>query len=214
MPHLDLSCIDGSRPVSIIMRHAERFDITTMKNALDALLTEKGKQDALELGKQLSLLEKVDLYHSPVERCRETAEKLQEGLTKEGAISEIRGHLLQLGGPYIVGPWQEVIAGIEQHGHDGFLRKWFSGTLSPELIKSLPDAAYEQAEILSLQLDDSSRSCINVTHDWNIMILREHYFGLDHETVGMPDFMDGMVAWKERDGIVLCYQGQDVLVKH
>lgn len=200
MPVIDPSTIPSDRPVSIIIRHAERFNITSMKKALDVLLTEKGKEDARNLGKSLLIQKPVMCYHSPVTRCGETAENIIHGLREQGRSAEMGGVEMKLGGPYIKGDWKKISEMVGDMGQEEFIRKWFSGSFPENMILSLEDAAHQQLEILANQLNNNQSSTINISHDWNILILRTRYFNLSLNDMGMPDFMEGMVYYMDDSG--------------
>ncbi|HNW29060.1 MAG TPA: histidine phosphatase family protein [Spirochaetota bacterium] len=202
-----LNIPDISTPVAIMVRHAERYPIGNMENALELLLTAKGKEDAFTLGWNLSGFSPLSIYHSPVPRCKETADSIRDGILSANQKATVEGLLLDLGGPYITGDWYAVVKAIEEIGHARFIRKWFNNELPASLIMSLPEAARIQLKILIHQLHTGSNSTINVTHDWNIMIMREYFLHLRHEDIGDPDYLDGLYAFIEKDRVHLGYHG-------
>ena len=191
--------------LAIIIRHAERDPIEFMANALEARLTDNGKADAFQLGRSLARYNPVNIYHSPVPRCLQTAESILEGIVSCNEPATIVGYLLELGGPYITSTWDAVVNSIEKFGHSAFIRKWFDNELPSNLIMPLPDAAHMQLGILVNQLQSGNYSSINITHDWNIMILREYFFNLRHEDIGDPDYLDGVCAYLYQDRLHLRY---------
>ncbi len=196
-----------STSVAIMVRHAERYPISNMENALELLLTAKGKEDAFMLGQSLAGFSPLSIYHSPVPRCKETADSIRDGILSANHQAAVEGLLLDLGGPYITGDWYAVVQAIEELGHRRFIRKWFDNELPASLIMSLPEAAHLQLKILINQLRSASNSTINVTHDWNIMIMREYFLNLRHEDIGDPDYLDGLYAFIEKDRLHLGYHG-------
>jgi broad specificity phosphatase PhoE len=190
---------------ALFIRHAEREHIAEAARALEALLTEKGKDDAVTLGRSIAPFGGVRLYHSPVERCRQTAEKIAEGVTGAGSGGNVEGHLMELGGPYLTGNWTDIVAEIGKHGFDGFVRAWFDGLLPASLITPLDVAAKAQLRVLRGQLEGDGPSTVNVSHDWNVMCLREFYFGIRHEEAGTPAYLDGIAAMLQGDSLrLLC----------
>jgi bisphosphoglycerate-dependent phosphoglycerate mutase len=201
--NLNIPEIPGT--VAIMVRHAERHPINKMANALDLPLTSKGKEDAFNLGKSLARYSPIALYHSPVPRCKETADSIHEGISSANQVGTLEGFLFDLGGPYITGNWEAVVQAIEEIGQPRFIRKWFDDELPTNLIMPLPQAGRIQLSILVNQLDSHSQSTINVTHDWNIMIMREYYFKLRHEDIGDPGYLDGLYAFYKNDRLFLGY---------
>ncbi len=196
---------DTPTPIAIMIRHAERYPINNMANALELLLTTKGKEDALILGQSLSRYSPLTIYHSPVPRCKETADSIRDGIIRANQQATIEGFLFDLGGPYITGDWYAVVKAIEEIGHTLFIRKWFNDELPTNLIMPLPEAARIQLTILVNQLRSKTCSTINVTHDWNIMIMREYFLHLRHEDIGDPDYLDGVFAFYENSRLHLGY---------
>jgi hypothetical protein len=56
------------------------------------------------------------------------------------------------------------------------------------------------------QLDRHGGLVIDVTHDWNIIVLLEFYFKLRVGRMGIPGYLDGITAYKEDDDICLSYK--------
>ncbi len=207
MKQINLNIPDISSSVAIMVRHAERYPISRMENALELRLTPKGKEDAFMLGQSLSGFSPLSIYHSPVPRCKETADSIRDGILSANQQATVEGLLLDLGGPYITGDWYAVVNAIEEIGHSRFIRKWFDNELPSSLIMSLHEAAHIQLKVLINQLRSGSLSTINVTHDWNIMIMREYFLHLRHEDIGDPDYLDGLHAFIEDDRLHLGYHG-------
>jgi broad specificity phosphatase PhoE len=89
------------QPVTLIIRHAERYSLKDVNHPDEAMLTEKGRADALEYGRSLLPFSPVMVYHSPVERCADTARRIVQGLRDEGGDAEVGGKLEELGGAYL-----------------------------------------------------------------------------------------------------------------
>jgi bisphosphoglycerate-dependent phosphoglycerate mutase len=201
MPNTQFNRDIFPRPLAIMVRHAEREPILDYANAFDACLTEKGKSDAHLFGKNMKKIGQTALYHSPVQRCVQTADCVCAGLESNGTQAHVVGSIFDLGGAYIVGPWHEIAASIDRYGHFTFVRKWFNDEFPPDFIMPLDLAAATQLRILANQLLSGDSSSINITHDWNIMVLREYYFDSRHEDIGVPEYLDGLCAFMQ-DGLL------------
>jgi hypothetical protein len=179
----------------LLLRHAERGPVTDIGTHASVLLTERGLLDARVLGGLIGRrFGPVAVWHSPVPRCRQTAQALAEGA---GAVvaagATVAGPLEWLGGDFIGGEPAWINTQFAASGHDGFLRLWFDGAYAPARIAPLPEAAdYEMRQAVShLDACDVPLS-IAVTHDWNLLLLRERYLGLRHEDVGLPSYLDSV----------------------
>ena len=74
------------KKIAVLLRHAERSEIPEGTFGNEILLTEKGKKDAEELGKKLSVYNVQKIYTSPIHRCVQTAEYIKKGLGKNVEI--------------------------------------------------------------------------------------------------------------------------------
>jgi hypothetical protein len=174
-----------------LLRHAERGPVTDIGTHASVLLTERGLLDARLLGGLIGRrFGPAAVWHSPVPRCRQTAEALAEG-----AGAAVAGPLAWLGGDFIGGEPAWINAQFAASGHDGFLRLWFDGAYPPARIAPLSEAAgYEMRQAIG-HLDASTVPLsIGVTHDWNLLLLRERYLGLRHEEVGLPSYLDSVAV--------------------
>ena len=176
------------------MRHAERFELDFTSKAASVPLTEKGHRDAYETGKMLELCKPVHIYHSPAPRCRQTADDIFMGMMEKTGRVFQKGVLPWLGGAYLRGDRVAMIRELEKLGDKVFLRKWFDGTLDQGFLMPLEEAAVKGIKSLTEQLSEGDASYVNITHDWNITILREYVFKLRHEDIGLPDFLDFIAA--------------------
>ncbi len=208
-----LDTLDDTAQKVFLIRHAERDPIDDMKNALAIRLTEQGHRESIELGKQLSPLGPFDIYHSPVPRCAETASRIAEGLASKKTKSTMGGSLLDLGGPYVKGDWNELVKRTREKGPSLFLREWFTTEKHHDIMVPLQMAAKESLSLLTRQLKEHSKQVVNISHDWNIIILREFFFGIEHETYGMPPFLDGIVLYRKDRGLYLSYHGKEKRIK-
>lgn len=207
----------GSAPqfdrIVLLIRHAERTEVTDIRTSSAALLTEQGKADALSCGRMFgSRFGKVVVWHSPAPRCEATAFLLAEGASASHE-SRVPGSLPWLGGDFVGGDPDLINDEISAHGQEGFLRKWFDGCYSPTDIAPLARCA---SIVLSGALGQfqgsDGRVIVDVTHDWNLMFLREAYMCLRHEEVGTPPYLDSVAIIKREDRLLIWTLGRTVLL--
>lgn len=207
-----LNKIPEGKKIAMILRHAERFPIENMERAFDALLTENGKQIAKQLGEKLSALSPVTFFFSPVDRCRQTAECMISGIISSNGTAELAGMDLMLGAPYLIGDWKFVAEAVTKHGQEKFIRSWFNGEVPEDILLPLDKAAEKQLKYLILQLESIHSNSISITHDWNIVLLKEYYFGIKHEQSGMPEYLEGMFAYTDNDKIHLFFNDKEAVI--
>jgi broad specificity phosphatase PhoE len=194
--------LSGNRPYSILLRHAERFSFKG--DGDEPLLTQKGHNDAYELGKELAPLAPFRIFHSPIERCLQTARGICRGVTERNRRCEITG-VIDLLGPSLFMVDREGIMRSLEENEAGFLRFWFDGKISENIIVPMEKAAQRLLTLMTEQLSGGPDHTINVSHDWIILSLLERYFPLKHEEMEYPGFLSNVVAWRDKDGIQLQY---------
>lgn len=199
-----LGNVEHGKPLGLFLRHAERPPITHWGEAFQLLLTEQGKEEARQLGRVLSTYGKIHLFHSPVQRCEQTAQAIAEGIRIEGGWEGRIESVSALGGPYILDT-DKALEFAKNLGH-AFIRTWFRGDLPKDTLLSRTETARIQwqsfVEKMATVGDDIA---VLVSHDWNILTLREEYLHLQHEDVGWPKFLDGLAAFRHAQGFVLRY---------
>jgi len=186
--------------IAILMRHAERGHFSHPAEGASVPITPQGAINAAALGRSLAKFSNLHLTHSPVGRCRQTAEALGRGAMEAGSRVTMLGEDGRLGGPYML----NVSAALDKAGELGyrFVREWFDGHICPSLLKSRRETALEQVATVNDHLRHAKQGLvIMITHDWNLLAVREELFGLRHEDDRWPGFMDGVVVWRSAEQI-------------
>lgn len=201
-----INSLNCPKPASILLRHSERPKIYSAKDNNDVSLTKNCKKEAKFFGRELK--DKYSLMHlmySPVLRCKETALCIREGFeSNKNKIVKIEDTSF-LGGSYLRDT-DKALDKADELGSD-FVRAWFDGEFSENILKPLNESAEEHLKNLKndlKSLDSKDTVLIYVTHDWNTIVIREGLFSLKHEDIGFPNFMDGFV-FTEEDGCFLAY---------
>jgi hypothetical protein len=204
--------LDQTQTHILLCRHARRYEITDFTRSTEALLTPRGKSEARRRGRRLAgRFSAKTIFHSPVRRCAQTAAELARGLRDKKEASTPGGALDWLGGDFIRTTAPYVNDYMAVHGWQVFLRRWFDGGLPEERILPPRTAAPVELNLLKQQLAAQRGLVIDVTHDWNIMLLLEHYFKLRFEAEGLPDFLEAVIVSPAPAGRVrLAYRGNTV----
>ncbi len=180
-------------PASIFIRHAERYELDFKSDSLLVPLTPAGRLSAFRFGETFSALLPVRIFHSPVDRCRETAEEIFKGIKSRGGQASLEGPVPELGGAALKGNRQDLVREMERLG-DSFVREWMEERIRPGLMISFHEFALRMLRVSVNQLSSGKAVFINVTHDRNIMSLREHFLGIRHEDAGVPGFLKGIAV--------------------
>jgi broad specificity phosphatase PhoE len=212
MSHPIYHDLDPGRTHVLLFRHAEREEIIQFHKSTEALLTARGKADARRLGGELAgRFDKKTIFHSPVRRCAQTAAELARGLADKNDPAVAGGELSWLAGDFIGAQADFVNDYMNVHGWQAFLRTWFDGVFPAERIQPLTVAAPTELTYLKKQLAAHAGLVIDVSHDWNMMILLEHYFALRFESAGVPGFLEYIAVSAAPSGrLRLAYRGRTV----
>ncbi|MBN2533607.1 MAG: histidine phosphatase family protein [Spirochaetales bacterium] len=195
----------NSKVQLLFIRHAERHIITRLEKHREVSLTKKGEHDSFLFGKKIKEYnKKAVIFHSPVKRCIQTAEHIFKGINDKN--STLRGVQSVLGGDHYSKNPKEISSYFNKYGNRKFLRRWFNSGLPDGFIMPHKDVARMEMNLILEQLDTYEGLIINITHDWNILVLLEYYFGLPFEEAGMPNYLDGIAVYKENDDLSFIYK--------
>ena len=208
-----LRLLPGGSAAAAFLRHAERFPILDAADPTLAELTPDGAAAAEAFGTRIHGFDDVRVFHSPVKRCRQTAESIARGAESRGCTVEIAGPAEALGVDYILDP-REAGRLTMLHGNH-FIRLWFAGQVDPSVIRAADQVAARKLAFLNQRLQEPCRHGrrldLHVSHDWNIIVLRERVCGVRHEEAGWLNFLDGVVFSPAADGwLRAVYRERDV----
>ena len=203
-----LQSLGNPTAAAVVLRHAQRFPIIDPSEPTLAEITPAGAAAAEALGRRIAGVDRVRIFHSPVKRCRQTAECLAQGAAAAGLTVELAGPRNVLGVDYILDLDQ---AGrlSQLHGND-FVRLWFTGQLAEAIIRPAAQIAAEKLDYLTHCLQEPGgtgrRLDLHVSHDWNVIILREHMLQIRHEEAGWLTFLDGLTLVQRPAGLQAVYR--------
>ena len=101
------------------------------------------------------------------------------------------------------------------HG-EHFVRLWFSGQVGDNLI--LPPAGIARHKLTFLReklaepVASGRRLDLHISHDWNVIILRELLLGVRHEEAGWAPFLDGVAFTADAASLRAFYRDRDAVV--
>lgn len=209
-----LHALTPHRTVAAVMRHAARHPIANPAEPTLAEITEEGAKAAEAFGAQIAGFDHVRLFHSPVKRCGQTAECIARGAAGAGLTAEVIGPREELGVDYIL-DLNEAGRLTVKHS-DYFVRLWFTGQVPATVIRPAPGLAERKVNYVAARLREPSprgrRLDLHVSHDWNIIILRELLLGVRHEDAGWLTFLDGVAFAPEAERLRAFYRGRNASV--
>ena len=201
-------------PAVMILRHSERGEILDPSN-IDIDLTPRGLRAAYEFGIGLPLEHTYCFFHSPVTRCRETAEKIMEGFQKKGGTIKSFKPMVSLSKIRISDITEEerarftreIFDHIANNRWSDVLMKLISGYFPP---KNLSQMYQERAQLTALEvlkiLSKASPSdiIIFVSHDLHIAFYLFYWAGiLQTERI---QFLDGFIFQYFDDNVTFLHR--------
>lgn len=189
---------------ALIVRHSIREEIHDAREPLSQLLTPEGKQLAFDFGTQLCTDKPIRLYHSIVERCKETAEHIAKGF--KGEIVSIQ-HMDAITGFYVYSPIS-ILTNVNHLGNYEFINQWFKGVYSDKEIMPAFEARTFMYKAIVEKYNPNYLD-IFVTHDWNITLLSSLFYDVTEKNYPWPDFMHGLSLSKiQNEFFFSCKAGQ------
>jgi len=213
-----LECISkvSSNRIAVLLRHPIRAEPDRHKDYYNIPLAPEGRKMAIEFGKKLPRDKLVRIFHSPIPRCRETAEYIKKGIISSTGTAVLMGEKDFLSAQFIINP-KDMINMIEKMGISNFARKW----LNRELDKKIMEDPYKvisnmlNGVLYFMQEDSDVRHAIDVhvTHDWNILPIKDILLNIKHEDVGWPDYLDGIILTSDSNDKKITLRWKDVAKK-
>ncbi|MFA5313113.1 MAG: hypothetical protein WC375_07360, partial [Methanomassiliicoccales archaeon] len=131
------------------------------------------------------------LFHSPALRCRETAEGIAAGIRSIGGRVMLIEEDASLCSPYVKD--ERCLIDADRLG-DHFMREWLDGRIDQDWIHSAESSTVlVLGPVLERMLEGGEHLDIHVSHDWDIMLIRETVMGIRHEDEGWLRCLNGMV---------------------
>lgn len=196
-----------------MIRHGDRNKILShdVEGSLSVGLTEKGFTDAEDFGRSIPFFSTIRIFHSPAVRCRETAQMISRGARSQGLTVELIQEEWNLCAPYVKD--DRCLKEADRLGMD-FFRTWMSGQISSDWVDGAESSAYMVVEpILSRLKEKEDCLDVHVSHDWDIMLLREFILGIKHEDAGWLSCLDGISFFQKDGGYRACYRERCAPIK-
>ena len=206
-----LAALPDDTPAALFMRHAERYAIEDSASPEDVPLTPAGERAARVFGSRLPRTRFLRLFHSPIPRCRVTAERIAEGFAAAGGRVAFTGMLDGLCRSFILDSdgVYTLMRRYRGGGSNDFIRDWFDGRFDPAVIDPCHVAAEKVRKLAETAIEHAGPDSLTilVTHDWEILTLREAFLGARHEEVGWVDFLDGLAI--TRNGATMQFRWRE-----
>ncbi len=185
----DLAALPASGPVSLILRHSERENITGDGNVFTAGLTIEGIAAARFFGSEVARQRRLmRLVSSPVSRCVDTAVAIAKGAG-----------------------YPEKVRVDDRLSHLNLLPVWNALPHCCE-FDSMPAGLVSLIELLLPQSDEEDGLEIFVTHDTVVASLAGYLTGEPVQGDATPRFLEGVFVWKVGGDVYFQWRGMTVAI--
>jgi broad specificity phosphatase PhoE len=201
-------------PAAVLLRHSAREEIKDARSAIEALLTPEGKAAARAFGSGLPADRSVRIFHSPVERCRETALQIAGGLRERGGRAGIVQESDILGGPYVLDP-EALLEMLVCTNPFTFMEAWSGGRISERILKPLEESAVRTLQFVLSSLEEAGKEALDlhVTHDINIMMALGLAKDISVDWSGWPGYLEGPVLLGDGGRVTILFRGRSAAIE-
>lgn len=196
-------------PPILLLRHAARDSLieASVSAAVKAALTNEGRDEAVALGARIPRVRAVRLYHSPVERCAETADLLAEGIRDTGGQAQVVGQRDYLGAPFLRDP-KLAISRFADLGMSGFVRAWVNEEVPEPIAAPYRKAAGALLAALIAERDATEEALhLHVGHDLTVITLVGLSFDISDRGFPWPGYLDGCALIVDGGQLLCHYMG-------
>jgi len=164
--------------IAVILRHSHRDNIKDAETSSKVRLTSEGKEFAKYFGKSLPKKRHINIYHSNVNRCRETALGIQSGLKEKSKERSVKGYLSILSDLNSDGLF--IAEEMMKYGGKEFLIRWKEEYYPSKKIMNFNNYYQKAAKEIWNHLLTSKNYLLNlyITHDLHLTALKLGWFGI------------------------------------
>jgi broad specificity phosphatase PhoE len=205
--------LDPDVPAVLHIRHSERLLFNTNQTTYTTALTETGEKTSYEFGKKLPTNKTYHHFHTIVNRTKETASNIHQGILdnkgKSTGLSTIPIRSVidyEANSQYsrkIFEEFDDEVKAIKK-----IFYRWLSGYSPPWIRKSSLIFSQQVASYMMKQMRNAQKNDVHiwVTHDGFIAAFIHHWFGeyLDD----WIEFLDGFILQFYDEYMVFYFRGE------
>lgn len=192
------------RELALVLRHGERGYVGSDDYGNDAPITFGGRTAARRLGGGLASFTLGAMKTSPLVRCVQTADALIAGAG--WGAPPVCDPRLGGPGPFVVEP---DLAGplFLDLGPRGVVERQLAGAEPPPGMRSTADGVALLLDLVAPQNENRRGISVFVTHDVVLATLVGSLYGLNVDDFAWPDYLDGLVLWRDYDWLRFLWPG-------
>jgi len=179
-------------PTIIMLRHSEREEPEILEEIFKAPLTERGRKTAFEFGMNLPKKFEYRFFHSPVERCKNTALEIRKGISNSKQSNSFPIDSLE--SLFMVNCDFEKFKAYLRQTNRKFMDYWIGNFYNPDEIETPLTVAKRMAMDITKIIKTQQKNSIDVfvSHDFQV-ILSQFYWSGDLTTSEWIEYLDGYI---------------------
>jgi len=204
----------GSSHVVLLMRHSAREYAEGLHDAKNPL-TEEGRALSLRFGENLPQNLTLRAYHSPVGRCKETAEYILNGYASKGGVTTRYRPVEGLGVFYVLDQMKMYRAMQADGGLLPFTQKWFAGGQAADILMAPNAAALALLDVLREKLDtrpENQKLDICVSHDLSLLTMLDQLLDQPSSKFGNVEYLEAIAVYYHENRLVLHSRHGEVII--
>ncbi len=204
----------GVKHVVLLMRHSAREYADGVHDAKNPL-TDEGRALSLRFGEKLPQNLSVRAYHSPVGRCRETAERILSGYASRGGQTTRYRPVEGLGVFYVLDQMKMYRAMQADGGLLPFTQKWYAGGQAADILMPAQTAALALLDVLREKLEKAPvglRLDVCVSHDLSLLTVLDQLLDQPSKKFGNVEYLEAIAVYYLGDQLVLHSRHGEVFV--
>ncbi|MFQ5832254.1 MAG: hypothetical protein ACE5H4_06115 [Candidatus Thorarchaeota archaeon] len=204
-----LANVKNSSPALLAIRRSHREVIRTFDEMAETGITELGHDMAREFGKRIPVELDIQILHSFIPRCRQTAESIAEGFRDiGGTVKRVKSFGLLIG-PRVIDLelWNRV--GDDGVGVASFVNDWADGLFPQEGIEPFGEFKNRllKGTIGIPRGTEPGLLHTCVTHDLFLVIAKSTYLRLRVTDEDRPPFLGGFGLVTEAEQVLFYEKG-------
>jgi len=179
-------------PTIVMLRHSEREEPEILEEIFKAPLTERGRKTAFEFGMNLPKKFEYRFFHSPVERCKNTALEIRKGISNSKQSNSFPIDSLE--SLFMVNCDFEKFKAYLRQTNRKFMDYWIGNFYNPDEIETPLTVAKRMAMDITKIIKTQQKNSIDVfvSHDFQV-ILSQFYWSGDLTTSEWIEYLDGYI---------------------
>ncbi len=179
-------------PTIIMLRHSEREEPEKLEEIFEAHLTERGRNAAFEFGMNLPKKFEYRFFHSPVERCKNTALEIRKGISNSKQNNSFPIESLE--SLFMVNCDFEKFKTYLKKTNRKFMDYWIGQFYSEDAIEPPLAVAKRMARDIKNIIKTQKKKAVDVfvTHDFQV-IISQFYWSGDLTTNEWIQYLDGFI---------------------